>query len=90
MQLGDITHERLRLRDIKRDYMFGTVWRDNNKSVRSVTVNSNKIVYQVLQEPEHLTEEQIVLVLKARNKGERKYQGASQLIFNAGKVPNVE
>ena len=77
MELGDITHERLRLRDIKRDYMFGTVWRDNNKSVRSVTVNSNKIVYQVLEEPENLTEEQIVLVLKARNKEKRLYEGAS-------------
>jgi hypothetical protein len=31
--------------------MFGSVWRENNKSVKSVTINSNKIVYQVLQEP---------------------------------------
>ena len=31
--------------------MFGTVWRDNQKSVKSVTINSNKIVYQILEEP---------------------------------------
>ena len=47
-ELKDITPERLRLREIKRDYMFGSVWRDESKSVKSVTINSNKIVYQVL------------------------------------------
>lgn len=53
--------------------MFGSVWRDNNKSVKSVTINSNKIVYQILQEPEALTDDQIVLILKERNKVKRIY-----------------
>lgn len=31
--------------------MFGTIWREPHKTMKSVTINSNKIVYQVLQEP---------------------------------------
>jgi hypothetical protein len=48
LQLGEIGPDSLRLREIKRDYMFGSIWRDNNKSVKSVTINSNKVVYQIL------------------------------------------
>jgi hypothetical protein len=82
--------DRLRLRDIKRDYMFGSIWRDGNKSVKSVTVNSSKVVYQVLEQPEQLTDAQIVVVLKQRNKEKRIYEGATELIFEAGKAPTVE
>lgn len=85
-----MTAERLRLREIKRDYMFGSIWRDDTKSVKSVTVNSNKIVYQILSQPEHLTEDQIVVTLKARNKEKRFYEGCTELIFQAGKNPNIE
>lgn len=53
--------------------MFGSIWRDDTKSVKSVTVNSNKVVYQILSQPEHLTEDQIVVTLKARNKEKRIY-----------------
>jgi hypothetical protein len=41
----------LRLREIKRDYMFGTIWRDLKKTIKSLTINSTKIVYQVLNSP---------------------------------------
>lgn len=61
--------------------MFGSVWRDNNKSVKSVTINSNKIVYQVLQEPEALTDDQVVLILKQRNKEKRLYENPTEIIF---------
>jgi ubiquitin carboxyl-terminal hydrolase 40 len=64
----------LRLREIKRDYMFGVIWRDNKRSVKSVTVNTNKIVYQVLTEPEALKDEQIVVILKKRNPEKRIYE----------------
>lgn len=61
--------------------MFGSIWRDSNKSVKSVTVNSNKIVYQVLEEPEQLTDSQIVVVLKIRNREKRVYEGVKELVF---------
>ena len=70
--------------------MFGSVWRDESKSVKSVTINSNKIVYQVLQQPEQLSDDQIVLTLKLRNKEKRLYEGSTELVFNAGKTPSVE
>lgn len=54
--------------------MFGSIWRDDKKSVKSVTVNSNKVVYQVLKQPEYLVDSQIVVVLKKRNRQERKYE----------------
>ena len=62
--------------------MFGSIWRDMNKSVKSVTINSNKVVYQVLSEPEMLTDSQIVVVLKKRNREKRIYEdNISELIF---------
>lgn len=70
--------------------MFGTIWRDAKKTVKSVTINSNKIVYQVLQQPEELKDDQIVLILKQRNPEKRIYEQSVQLIFEAGKAPTVE
>ena len=62
-----------------------------NKSVKSVTINSNKVVYQVLSEPEMLTDSQIVVVLKKRNREKRIYEdNISELIFQAGKTPSIE
>jgi hypothetical protein len=48
-RLNGLDPSRLRLREIKRDYMFGTIWRDPKKSIKTVTINSNKIVYQALK-----------------------------------------
>lgn len=70
--------------------MFGSIWRDDSKTVKTVTVNSNKIVYQILEEPEQLTEDQIVVTLKARNREKRLYEGSTELIFQAGKAPSIE
>ena len=71
--------------------MFGSIWRDNSKSVKSVTVNSNKIVYQVLKEPEQLSDSQIVVVFKKRNREKRTYdEQVTELIFEAGKSPSIE
>jgi hypothetical protein len=70
--------------------MFGTIWREVNKSVKSVTINSNKIVYQVLKEPESLKEDQIVLILKQRNHEKRVYENSVELILEAGRTPTIE
>lgn len=71
--------------------MFGSIWRDHNKSVKSVTINSNKIVYQVLAQPEQLSDHQIVVVLKKRNREKRSYEEqVTELIFEAGKTPSIE
>lgn len=53
--------------------MFGTIWRDLKKTIKSLTINSTKIVYQVLSEPEELKDDQIVVILKRRNHEKRIY-----------------
>jgi len=70
--------------------MFGTIWRDLKKSIRSLTINSTKIVYQVLSKPEELKDDQIVVILKKRNHEKRIYENSTELIFEAGKTPTVE
>lgn len=70
--------------------MFGTIWRDLKKTIKSLTINSTKIVYQILSEPEELKDDQIVVILKRRNHEKRIYQNSVELIFDAGKAPTVE
>lgn len=41
--------------------------------MKTLTVNSNKIVYQVLPNAEELSEDQIVLILKRRNREKKIY-----------------
>lgn len=69
--------------------MFGNIWREPKKTVKSVTINSNKAVYQVLESPEQLRDDQIVLLLKKRNHEKRIYEGSIELIFDAGRSPTV-
>jgi len=53
--------------------MFGVIWREDNKQVKNATINSTKVVLQVLKEEESLTEDQIVVILKERNLEKRVY-----------------
>lgn len=66
----------LRLREIKRDYMFGAIWREPLKTMKTLTINSTKLVYQVLPTPEELKEDQVVLILKRRNRDKKVYEGS--------------
>ena len=70
--------------------MFGGIWRDNKKSVKNATSNSTKVVFQILEQPEALTDDQIVVVLKKRNLEKRVYDDGLELVFDAGKTPSVE
>ncbi len=69
--------------------MFGTIWRDLKKTIKSLTINSTKIVYQVLDEPQELKDDQVVVILKRRNHEKRIYENSVELIFEAGKTPTV-
>jgi hypothetical protein len=57
--------------------MFGAIWREANKTMKTLTVNSTKVVYQVLPNPEELKEDQIVLILKRRNRDNKIYEGSA-------------
>lgn len=69
--------------------MFGTIWRDLKKTIKSLTINSTKIVYQVLDEPQELKDDQVIVILKRRNHEKRIYENSVELIFEAGKTPTV-
>jgi hypothetical protein len=47
---GELKLNQLRVREIKKDYMFGPILRDNNKELKNYTFNANKIVVQVMAE----------------------------------------
>lgn len=70
--------------------MFGTIWRESNKTMKTLTVNSSKIVYQILPTPEDLKEDHIVIILKRRSRDRKIYEGSVELISEAGKAPSVE
>ena len=38
----------LRIREIKRDFMFGNIWRNHNKQIKDIQINTNKLVIQIL------------------------------------------
>ena len=59
--------KQIRIRELKKDYMFGNVWRSHDKFMRDVQVNTNKLVIQILPHEEELRDDQIVLTLKKRN-----------------------
>ena len=61
--------------------MFGPILRDNNKELKNYTFNANKIVVQVMAEEEQLSDNQIALILKKRNKDKRLFEGHYELIF---------
>ena len=65
--------------------MFGTVWRNHEKLMKDMQVNTNKLVVQILSDEEELKDDQIVLTLKKRNIEKRLYEGSTELIFEAGK-----
>ena len=88
--LNEVDPNRIRLRERKRDYMFGGIWRDLKKSLKNATSNSTKVVFQILDYPESLTDNQIVVILKKRNREKRIYEDCVELIFEAGKTPSVE
>ena len=50
--------------------MFGTIWRDLKKTIKSLTINSTKIVYQVLDEPQELKDD-LKNLLKTAGKNEQ-------------------
>lgn len=71
---GDKNFKHLRIRELKRDYMFGTVLRDHEKSLKSNNLTDCNLVVQVLANEEELAEDDLVLVIKQRDSEKKKYK----------------
>ena len=69
--------------------MLGNILRNVKTEMKSVGLNSTKIVVQILDHEEQITDSQIVLLLKKRNVEKRVYEGHTEFIFDAGKQPSI-
>lgn len=86
----NVSYKRLRLRELKRDFMFGIVLRNHGKTLKSNGLQDFNIVLQVLPNEEELNEDDIVLVMKARDSANRLYLDQREFIFKASKVPTLK
>lgn len=46
--IPDLTPKKIRVRELKRDYMLGNILRNHKVELKSIGLNSNKIVVQIL------------------------------------------
>lgn len=61
-------YKHLRLRELKRDYMFGNIFRGHEKTLKTLNITEcNSLVLQILDKEEELSEDDIVLVIKSRD-----------------------
>lgn len=70
--------------------MLGTIFRDHDKVLKNINFNTNKLVGQIIVEEESLGDEDIVLILKKRNREKRVYEGIKEVILKGGKNPRIE
>jgi hypothetical protein len=61
------SYKHLRLRELKRDYMFGAVLREHEKTLKQNNLSDCSMVLQILDKEEQLNEEDIVLIVKSRD-----------------------
>lgn len=84
------TFRHLRLRELKRDYMFGPILRGDERALKSIHIpDSHNLVLQVLNNEEQLSEDDIVLIVKSRDSEKRLYRESHEFIFRAPKVPKL-
>ena len=81
---------RLRLRELKRDYMFGSVLKSHDKTLKAHNIQESNLVLQVLDHDEQLSEDSVVLVTKVRDSAKRLYLNQQEFIFHSSKVPTLK
>ena len=69
--------------------MLGSIFRDHDKLLKNINFNTNKLVAQIMGEEEELADDDIVLILKRRNREKRVYEGIKELIYRGGKNPKI-
>lgn len=89
--LGDNpSPKRIRLREVKRNYMFGTIFRNHNKTLKGNGLEDFNVVVQVLGGEEELAEGDIVLATRHRDSVNRLYLDQTEFIFKASKAPTLK
>ena len=89
-EVKDKNYKHLRLRELKRDYMFGPILKGHDRTLKSIHIpDSHNLVLQILNYEEQLGEDDIVLIVKSRDSEKRLYRESHELIFKAPKVPKL-
>lgn len=106
MLLPEQSADRLRLRDMRKDGLLGSIYRNNDKKISQLTFSTNNIAvqvdrhlslmltpsisfFQLLEDPDDLSEEDIVLILKKRERSTRKYIDGKEIVLKGLKKPTV-
>jgi len=87
----DIQIENLRLREIKSDLFFGSVFRGNEKTLKEIGFESSiSLVIQVLDKPENLSDDAFVFYLRKRLVDYQTYTAPEEFVWeDAPKEPTI-
>ncbi|CAD8204134.1 unnamed protein product [Paramecium pentaurelia] len=83
----DIDH--LRVRDINKNRFFGQVFRKLELPLQKLQFSTNDIVYQVLNNPENLKDDEMLLLIKQRDPINKVYIKPQEFIFKTSKTPTL-
>ncbi|CAD8211707.1 unnamed protein product [Paramecium octaurelia] len=83
----DIDH--LRVRDINKNRFFGQVFRKLELPLQKCQFSTNDIVYQVLNQPEYLKDDEMLLLIKERDPINKVYIKQQEFVFKVSKTPTL-
>ncbi|EAR90666.1 ubiquitin carboxy-terminal hydrolase (macronuclear) [Tetrahymena thermophila SB210] len=80
----------LRVRDMRKDGLFGQIYRKNDKKISGYNYSTNNIAVQQLSKPDNLEEDDLSLILRKRNCKAKTYEGNTEFIYKSSKKPTVD
>ncbi|CAK64552.1 unnamed protein product (macronuclear) [Paramecium tetraurelia] len=83
----DVDH--LRVRDINKNRFFGQVFRKLELPIQKCQFSTNDIVYQVLNQPEYLKDDEMLLLIKERDPLNKVYIKQQEFVFKVSKTPTL-
>ena len=86
-ELTSLETDKIRLRMRSRNYFFGKIFRDKNKTLKQLKIKSGEhLVVQFLEVEENLKNNEIVLLLRKRNIKNMDYDEFIEFIYNFDKA----
>ncbi|CAD8105182.1 unnamed protein product [Paramecium primaurelia] len=85
----NINIDQLRIRDINKNRFFGQVFRKLEQTLQKFQFSTNDIVYQVLNNPETLQDDEMLLLIKERDPINKIYIKPQEFIFKVSKTPTL-
>ncbi|CAD8126154.1 unnamed protein product [Paramecium sonneborni] len=86
----NIDIDNLRVRDINKNRFFGQVFRKLDLPLQKFQFSTHDIVYQVLNKPENLQDDEMLLLIKQRDPINKVYKQQQEFIFKVSKTPTLQ